>query len=244
MPKPEVSMPQRYDRIMRAYDPGELELGIILKALDFKKDARVLEVGTGNGRVVFKMAPHVGEVYSIDNDREVLKVAQAQLERNQLKNVHISYGDIQDTPFEDGFFDAVLCPWVLHHVEDKDAAMKEVERVLKKGGAFLSIDVSPDNDYIPLKGIVKPKALEFVAKREEDVLGAIKNSALDVVSTSSFQTHYLLPTMEEVHMFFGEFDIPYRELDREYLTRFLEDRKTDGGYKIMESAHLTLARKV
>lgn len=236
-------MPHRYDIIMGTYDPEDKELEIILKALDFNKEARVLEVGTGNGRVVFKIAPHVGEVYSIDNDKEILKVAEAELERNQLKNVHISYGDIQSAPFEDSFFDVVLCPWVLHHVEDKERALQEIKRTLKKGGTFLSIDVAPDNDYIPLKGRVKPKVMEFVAKRKEDVLSAIKNSALEVVSTKSFQTHYLLPTMEEVHMFFEEFDIPYQELDEDVLSQFLEKRKTGEGYKISESGYLTLARK-
>ena len=244
MPKPDVSLPHRYDKIMGAYDPEGIELETILEHVNFKKDERVLEVGTGNGSVVFRIAPFVKEVYSIDIDKEILKVANAQLEKSGLENVQIMHGDIQKTTFDDGFFDAVLCPWVLHHVEDKEAALKEVYRTLKSGGVFLSIDVSADNDYIPLKGMVKPKAPEFVAKRKEDVLSAIKGSGLEVISSKRFNTYYLLPTLGEVHMFFEEFDIPYQELDEDYLNRFLEERKTEKGYKISESAQLTLAKKM
>lgn len=244
MPKPDVSLPHRYDRIMAAYDPEDIELEAILKHAGFKKDARVLEVGTGNGRVVFKIAPHVLEVYSIDVDEEILKVASAKLEKSGLENVRIMHGDIQKPPFEDRFFDVVLCPWVLHHVEDKTVAMREVCRILKPGGVFLSIDVTGGNDYIPLKGRVKPKAPKFVAKRKEEVLDAIKGSGLEVISSKRLDTYYLLPTMEEVHMFFLEFDIPYQELDEDYLTQFLEERKTKGGYRIGESGNLTIAGKV
>jgi ubiquinone/menaquinone biosynthesis C-methylase UbiE len=243
LPKPDVSLPHRYDKIMEAYDPEGIETDVLLKHAGLKKDAIVLEVGTGNGRVVFKIAPHAGEVYSIDVDEEILKVAEAELEKSGHKNVHLTCGDIQGTSFEDGFFDVVLCPWVLHHVEDKDAAMREVCRILKPGGVFLSIDVTGDNDYIQLKGVVKPKAPEFVAKRTEDVTRAIKGSGLAIIASKSLNTYYMLPTMDEVHMFFKEFDIPYQELDGDYLTRFLEERKTDGGYKISESAQLTVARK-
>ena len=243
MPKPEISLPDRYDKIMDAYDPEGIELEAILKHAGFKKDARVLEVGTGEGGTALKIAPRAGEVYGIDIDEEILKIANAKLEKSGLENVRLMQEDIQETSFEDRFFDVVLCPWVLHHVEDKDSAMREVKRTLKKGGVFLSIDVTANSDYIALKGMVRPKAPEFVAKRAEDVLSAINGSGLEVISRKRFNTYYMLPTIEDVHMFFEEFDIPYQELDGDYLNRFLEERKTDRGYKISESAQLTLARK-
>ena len=238
-----MTLPHRYNKIMDAYDPEGIEIEAILKNVDFGGDSRVLEVGTGDGRTALNIAPHAGEVYGIDIDEEILEVAQTKLKESSTENVHFTQGDIQKTSFDSDFFDVVLCPWVLHHVDDKDAAMHEVKRILKPGGFFLSIDVTGDNDYIPLKGQVRPKAPEFVAKRKEDVLNAIKESGLEIVKSRQLKTYYHLKTIEEVHIFFDEFDIPYRELDEDYLNRFLDERRTDGGYRIMESGHLTIAQK-
>jgi len=228
---------------MDAYDPEGIELDAILKNVEFGANSRVLEVGTGEGRTALNIAPHAGDVYGIDIDEEILKVASAKLGESGLENVHFIEAAIRETSFEDDFFDVILCPWVLHHVDDKNAAMREVCRILKPGGVFLSIDVTGENDYIPLKGMVKPKAPEFVAKRKEEVLFAIKGSCLEIVESKSLKTYYLLKTIEEVHMFFEEFDIPYQELDEDYLNRFLLERKTDDGYRIGEAGHLTIARK-
>lgn len=43
--------------------------------------------------------------------------------------------DILDLPFEDNSFDLVLCNHVLEHIEDDQKAMKELFRVMKKGGS-------------------------------------------------------------------------------------------------------------
>lgn len=243
MPQPDVSLPWRFNVVTDAYDPNGVELETILSHIDFKKTHRVLEVGTGNGRMAFRVAPYVGKVYGIDVDKEILKVARARSEKTCLNNVRMVCGDISKAPFGNSFFDVVLCSWVLHHVENKDAALREIYRTLKKGGIFLSIDVTGDNDYIPLKGMIKPRAPGFVAERAERVLGAIRGSELSVISTQRFHSYYLLPTIKEVHMFFKEFDISYERLDEDFLHQFLEKRKTKGGYKISESADLTLAKK-
>jgi ubiquinone/menaquinone biosynthesis C-methylase UbiE len=228
---------------MDAYDPENLEFKKITSLINFRKEERVLEIGIGNGRVAFKIAPYVKEVYGIDVDEKILKVARRRLKKTGLRNVIIVRGDIQCCPFKNDFFDAVLSPWVLHHVDNRKAALLEVNRMLKNGGTFLSIDVAHDNDYINLKGKANPKANEFVAKRTEKVLNAIKES-LDVIFTQRFHSYYLLPTIKEVRMFFEEFDIPYEKLDESLINRFLEDRKTKKGYKISESAYITLARKI
>jgi len=228
---------------MGAYDPEDTEFEAIRNLVSFKGDDRVLEVGTGDGRAGFKIAPYVGEVCGIDIDIEVLKVAGERLRETGLEGVHLLGADVGHSPFKDNSFDVVLCPWVLHHVEDKGLALQEIRRTLKRGGTFLSIDVSADNDYIPLKGRVRPKAPAFVKKRTRDVIDAIKDSGLEIVSIRPFHTHYLLPTVEDVHMFFEEFDIPYKELEKDFLHGFLEERKTEKGYKISESAYITLARK-
>jgi len=226
---------------MDVYDPEDIELETILGLIHFKRDDRVLEVGTGTGRWASRIAPHVGEVYGIDIDKKRLKIAKAKLRSSD--NVLIVHGDAESMPFRNDFFDVALCPWVLHHVEDKDAALREIHRTLKRGGVFLSIDVAADTDYIFLKGRINPEIPSFVAGRAKKVLDTIKRSKLEIIAMQRFRTYYLLPTIKEVHMFFREFDISSEKLDENFLHQFLEKRKTKSGYKISESAYITLARK-
>lgn len=42
--------------------------------------------------------------------------------------------DVQDIPFEDNFFDVILCNHILEHVDDDRLAMRELRRVMKVGG--------------------------------------------------------------------------------------------------------------
>jgi len=244
LPKPGVSLPSRYEKVMDAYDPDDIEFETILDLIDFKKDDKVLEVGTGVGRVAFKIAPYVKEVCGIDIDKEKLKIAKAKLQETCLNNVLMVCGDIEKIPFENDFFDVVLCPWVLHHVESKDAALREIHRTLKMGGVFLSIDVAADTDYIFLKGCINPEIPSFVTGRAKKVLDAIKESRLEIVAARRLHTYYLLPTIQEIYMFFKEFDISYQRLDKNFLHQFLEKRRTKNGYKISESAYITLAKKL
>ncbi len=51
--------------------------------------------------------------------------------------------DITDIPYEDNMFDFIMCTHVLEHVEDDNKAMKELYRVLKKGGnALINVPIN------------------------------------------------------------------------------------------------------
>ena len=56
-------------------------------------------------------------------------------------------GDICAMPFEDNFFDFILCNHVLEHIVDDTKAMKELYRVLKrKGIAILQVPINVGRD--------------------------------------------------------------------------------------------------
>lgn len=70
----------------------------------------------------------VARVVGVDIDPEVLR-------NPELDEAHVVGAD-DALPFEDNTFDAVLCDWVLEHVASPNKFLREVYRVLKKGGAF------------------------------------------------------------------------------------------------------------
>jgi SAM-dependent methyltransferase len=113
--------------------------------LDFAKrpGARILDYGCGAGAVVQAgraagLDIHGADVYYGGSN------ARTEADRAGLLGAAIR--EIRDgrIPFEDAWFDVVVNNQVMEHVEDLDAALAEIHRVLKPGGVVLSIFPSRD----------------------------------------------------------------------------------------------------
>ncbi len=62
-----------------------------------------------------------------------------------LADIHF---DLHNIPFEDDLFDVVICNHVLEHVEDDRKCMREIYRILKKGGfAILQVPVDYTREH-------------------------------------------------------------------------------------------------
>ena len=76
---------------------------------------------------------------------------------------HVQSMNVLDIPFEDESFDLVICNHLLEHVENDKLAMKELFRVLKKGGkAILQVPISLNSeDTYEDFSIIEPKEREI-----------------------------------------------------------------------------------
>jgi ubiquinone/menaquinone biosynthesis C-methylase UbiE len=96
---------------------------------------RVLEVGAGEGQVARAMAV-AGEA-----ERFVVGVDPTQNQVTEAVRrgggVHYARSGAEGLPFADAAFDAVVCCLVFEHIDDLDAAIGEVARVLRPGGRFV-----------------------------------------------------------------------------------------------------------
>jgi SAM-dependent methyltransferase len=106
------------------------------KALGTSQTARcVLDAGCGTGGTLATLRQQFPEVELIGLDLHPEAVG-ATLERGITPAVLL--GSVNQLPFHDGFFDAVILLDVLYHARvDEDAALAEVRRVLKPGGPLL-----------------------------------------------------------------------------------------------------------
>jgi ubiquinone/menaquinone biosynthesis C-methylase UbiE len=96
----------------------------------------VLEIGVGLGSDHFRFASNGNRMTALDLSREHLRHTARHLRLEGL-TTEPTYGDAERMPFGDASFDVVYSFGVLHHTPNIEAALSEVQRVLRPGGAAI-----------------------------------------------------------------------------------------------------------
>ena len=99
---------------------------------------KLLEVPVGTGILtmpVYKTMPEA-DITCLDYSADMMGQAREKADRLHLKNVTFRQGDVGALPYEDNTFDIVLSLNGFHAFPDKEAAYREVFRVLRPGGTF------------------------------------------------------------------------------------------------------------
>ena len=99
---------------------------------------KLLEVPVGTGILTMSLYQTLpqADITCLDYSSDMMGQAQEKAERLHLENVTFRQGDVGALPFADGAFDIVLSLNGFHAFPDKEAAYREVFRVLKSGGTF------------------------------------------------------------------------------------------------------------
>jgi len=95
----------------------------------------VLDLGGGNGLLATQLLRLGTRAVVLDQAAYVLTAPRPAVQ-----------GDAERLPFQDGSFDAVAALWMLYHVPEPLQVFREVARVLRPGGTFVSCAPSRYND--------------------------------------------------------------------------------------------------
>jgi ubiquinone/menaquinone biosynthesis C-methylase UbiE len=126
---------------MRSLHVAEAEVEARMTALLGDDIGRLVDIGTGTGRMIELFGPRAEHAIGIDRSPEMLRVARAKLDG--AAGVELRQGDINALPLSDGSADTLILHQVLHFIPAPEAALAEAARLLAPGGQILIVDFAP-----------------------------------------------------------------------------------------------------
>ncbi len=150
-----------------------------------RPDSRVLEFGCGTGSTALVHAPHAEHVIGLDSSSNMIEIACEKAAAAGIENATFEVASIEAFDAADDQFDAVLAMSILHLLEDRDAVIDKVFRLLAPGGVFVSSTICFEPGWNPIKMILPvgnavgllPKLRFFPT---EDLVGSITAAGFEV----------------------------------------------------------------
>ncbi len=133
----------QWDRIRSLYVSESAVEAAIEKATGPGPFQRVVDLGTGSGRMLTLIGKRAKMAVGLDLSQNMLNIARANVSRAGLDKVELRHGDIFATRLPAASADLVLVHQVLHYLVDPAAAVAEAARLVMPGGRLLIIDFAP-----------------------------------------------------------------------------------------------------
>jgi ArsR family transcriptional regulator len=134
-----TSHAQVWDQI-RSLHVAESEVErAIDSALGRRPLGRLVDVGTGTGRMIELFGPRASQATGIDRSSEMLRLARVKLEAARIPS-SLRQGDMYALPLADHSADSIIIHQVLHYAHSPAKAIAEASRVLAPGGTLLVVD--------------------------------------------------------------------------------------------------------
>jgi ArsR family transcriptional regulator len=152
---------------------------------------RVLDVGTGTGRIVELFAESASHFVAVDNSPEMLRLARAKIANfsaDIASKVEIKLGDFNMLPVGDGEFDTVIFHQVLHYAQDPEAVIAEAIRTVADDGRLVIVDFAA-HDHEELRTVHAHARLGFT---DEFMRNAFSAHGLQMVHQVALESGALI----------------------------------------------------
>lgn len=113
------------------------------RALGERPVGRLVDIGTGTGRMIELFGPAANSALGIDRSPEMLRLARVKLTDAGIPMTELRQGDMYAIPLPSQSADTVIIHQVLHYAQQPAAAIAEAARLLAPGGRLLIIDFAP-----------------------------------------------------------------------------------------------------
>jgi demethylmenaquinone methyltransferase/2-methoxy-6-polyprenyl-1,4-benzoquinol methylase len=139
-----TSLPQRYDRLAEVLSMGQNGRWrrAMVDRIVPSSPGRVLDVASGTAGVALQLAARSSaDVVGVDLTIGMLEQGQRNVARAAMsQRVQLVNGRAEQLPFPDASFDALTFTYLLRYVDDPQATLHELARVVKPGGAVASLE--------------------------------------------------------------------------------------------------------
>lgn len=118
----------------------------LISMLVIRGNVNFLDIGCGTGWAIGQTARLIdnkGSFYGIDLSQAMIEKAEENFK--EYSNFHFIRANAESIPFDDNFFDIIICTNSFHHYLHPDRAMKEIFRLLKPDGKTYILDPAADS---------------------------------------------------------------------------------------------------
>ncbi len=129
-----------WDELRRMHSSDDQIETALARALGPRPLGRLLDIGTGTGRMAELFAERADTIVALDKSLAMLRVARAKLQHLPTGQVELVQGDFASLPFPAESFDTVLFHQVLHFAQTPGAVIAETARVTRENGRIAIVD--------------------------------------------------------------------------------------------------------
>lgn len=128
---------------LRSLHVGECEVeAAIARALSDRPVGRLVDIGTGTGRMIELFGREADHALGVDRSPEMLRLARVKLAQAGIE-ADLRQGDMYSLALSAASADTVIIHQVLHYAQQPAAAVAEAARLLRPSGRLLIVDFAP-----------------------------------------------------------------------------------------------------
>ncbi len=146
-----AGLPARYDQMgaLLSFGQDPRWRRALVEAIAPRPGQRILDVATGTGLVATELVRRGHcEVVGLDQSEDMLGRARDRLARHPelAERISLVQGEAERLPFGDDEFDALTFTYLLRYVDDREATMRELARVVKPGARIGMVEFGVPRD--------------------------------------------------------------------------------------------------